>query len=61
MEPPSAVPLQIVPTVPRSMALLKLELGDMSLCIHCSPEAQVLIQGKVIVAIIGNLFRNPRQ
>ena len=55
MEPPSTVPLQIVPTVPCSIALLKLELGDLSLCIRCGPVAQVLIQGKVIVAIVGDL------
>ena len=55
VEPPSTVPLQIVPTVPCSIALLKLELGDLSLCIRCGPVAQVLIQGKVIIAIIGNL------
>ena len=49
------VPLQIVPTVPRSTTLLKLELGDLSLCMCCGPKAQVLIQGKVIVVVIGNL------
>ena len=55
VEPPSAVPVQVVPTVTRSTALLKLELGDLSCPVRCGPGAQVLIQGKVIIAIIGNL------
>ena len=55
VEPPSAVPVQVVPTVTRSTALLKLELGDLSCPVRCGPGAQVLIQGKVIVAIVGDL------
>ena len=55
MEPPSAVPIQVVPTVPHSTALLKLELGGLSRRVHCGPEAQVLIQDKVIVAVVGDL------
>lgn len=38
-----------------STALLKLELGDLSRPVPAGPGAQVLIQGKVIIAIIGNL------
>ena len=55
VEPLYAVALQVVPTVPRSTALLKLELGGLSHPVHCGPGAQVLVQSKVIIAVISNI------
>ena len=60
-EPLHACALQVVPTVTRSTALFKLELGDLSRRFRRCPGAQILVQGKVIFALIGNPPEPPEE